>query len=206
MPREGDGPDPSNGYEARAREYMALRARGNVGAAVIRDWASNLLPGAAVLDVGCGAGEPVARILVEAGLRVWGIDASPTLVAACRANLPAAEIACEPVEASPWFERSFDGIVAIGLVFLLPEATQRRLVAQLARALADGGELLFTAPAQACTWTDVLTGRASRSLGDAAYRAILRDAGLEPLPAIVDEGGNHYVRARRDVRADTRMR
>ena len=33
-----------------------------------------------VLDLGCGAGEPIARYLIDAGCRVTGVDASSAMI------------------------------------------------------------------------------------------------------------------------------
>jgi SAM-dependent methyltransferase len=49
---------------------------------------SALPAGASVLDLGCGSGSPVARYLVECGLRVTGVDSSPTLISLCQQRLP----------------------------------------------------------------------------------------------------------------------
>jgi ubiquinone/menaquinone biosynthesis C-methylase UbiE len=35
---------------------------------------------AKVLDLGCGSGRPVAQHMVELGLRVTGVDSSPTMI------------------------------------------------------------------------------------------------------------------------------
>ena len=56
----------------------------------------------------------------------------------------------------------------------------------------SGGRFLFTSPAQSCTWTDILTGRESLSLGADAYKAIIADAGLTLVGEHSDEGDNHY--------------
>lgn len=40
-----------------------------------------LPPGGAVLDLGCGSGQPMARHLLERGFAVVGVDSSPTLIA-----------------------------------------------------------------------------------------------------------------------------
>ncbi len=191
--------DPSSGYEAAAGEFTARRDRSTIGVATVRAWARTLRPGAAVLDLGCGHGVPISAALIDEGFRVHGIDASPTLVAAFRRRFPRAPVACEPVEASGLFGRTFDGVVAIGLMFLLPADAQRDLVARVARALAPGGTWLFTAPTQTCTWTDVLTGHTCRSLGAEAYAASLASAGLVLDGGEVDEGDNHYYRAHRPV-------
>lgn len=142
--------------------------------------------------MGCGSGTPLAAALDAAGFHVFGIDASPTLVAMFRQRVPRATVACEAVEDSRFFDRRFEGALAVGLVFLLPEAAQHALIRRVAAALKPGGRFLFTAPAQACEWRDSVTGRTSGSLGAEAYRAVFDAAGFECVATRVDEGGNHY--------------
>ena len=188
-------PDPSNGYEAAAARYMASRSR--AGAAAVRAWAQSLPPGAAVLDLGCGHGVPVTEALVDAGCRVHALDASASLVAALRQRLPDVTVACEAADTSSFFGRRYDGIVAWGLLFLLMPAAQRAIIGSVSRALNPGGTFLFTAPSQSCTWTDVLTGQLSTSLGAAAYHDLLAAEGLVVREEGDDEGGNHYYVAAR---------
>jgi len=185
--------DPSHGWDAVAEAFIG--ARSDVGADVVRRWAGLLPPGGTVVDIGCGFGEPVTRTLIEAGLDVWGVDASPTLVAEYRRRFPGCPVACEAAETSDLFGRSFDGAVAVGLMFLLPDEAQHRLIARVAGALAPGGRFLFSAPRQMCEWDDRLTGRPSRSLGQQAYRQALEAAGLILAHQRTDPGGNHYFDA-----------
>lgn len=180
--------DRSNGYEAIADRFVATRS--DIGAGMIRDWADVLPAGASVVDIGCGSGWPVATTLAAMGCSVAGIAPSPTLLAAFRRALPHTDTACEATEDSRFFDRRFDGAVAIGLLFLLPAAAQAALIARVARVLRPGGRFLFTAPRVACRWRDTLTGRVSRSLGEGAYRALLTDAGLHLSRIITDNGGN----------------
>jgi SAM-dependent methyltransferase len=190
--------DASNGFEAIAPAYIAGRGTGGtVGASVVRAWAADLPRGAAALDLGCGPGVPITQALVDAELRVWAVDASPRMLAAFRARFPDVPAECATVEASRLFDRTFDAAVAWGLLFLLDEAAQALVIAKVAGALVRGGQLLFTAPAQACTWADAQTGRPSRSLGAARYAALLADAGLHLTGTAGDEGENHYYFARK---------
>lgn len=189
--------DPSNGYEAVASEFMARREESRIGVASVREWAQTLPQGGAILDLGCGHGVPVSAILMSEGFSLYGVDASPGLTAAFRRRFPEARVACETVEDSSFFHRTFEGVVAVGLMFLLPADTQRDLIRRVALALSSGGSFLFTSPAQACTWTDVLTGRPSISLGAEVYRTTLDEAGLVLLGEYEDEGGNHYYSARK---------
>lgn len=186
---EGHG-DRSNGWEAVAERLIAERS--HIGAATVRTWCRSLPARSVVLDLGCGAGVPVAGVLTAEGHDVYAIDASPRVVAAFRQRFPDAHVACEPVEESPFFGRCYDGILAIGLMFLLQPDVQRAVIRRVAAALNRGGRFLFTAPAQAATWADAMTGLQSVSLGDQAYRGALADAGLVVVAEHVDEGENHY--------------
>lgn len=188
--------DSSGGYDALATEFM-LRRSPTIGVATVRDWARALPPGGAVLDLGCGHGVPISEALIQDGFEVYGVDASPWMAAAFRARFPQAHVACEAVEDSGFFDRTFDGVVAWGLLFLLAADAQVALLHRVASALRPGGRFLFTSPEQACTWTDTLTGRQSISLGNKVYGETLAAAGLELLAEYQDEGENHYYDARK---------
>ena len=99
---------------------------------------------------------------------------------------------CEPVQESDFYGRCFAGVVAIGLIFLLTEADQRKLLAKVADVLEPGGRFLFSAPRERCQWRDSLTGRESRSLGMETYAAQLEECGLALACCLTDEGQNHY--------------
>jgi len=187
--------DRSNGYEANAAEFMAGRETSDVGVAPVRAWARSLRPGATILDLGCGHGLPIARALMEDGFTIYGVDASETMTAAFRSRFPGAHIACENVEESRFFSRTFDGAVAWGLMFLLPAEVQIALIRKVAPALVSGGRFLFTSPRQQCTWADNLTGLGSLSLGASAYESALHHAGFRLAATHQDKDDNHYYDA-----------
>jgi SAM-dependent methyltransferase len=187
--------DTTHGYDTLAEQYAA--ARSAIGAVEVRRWASQLPARAEVLDVGCGTGTPVTAALIEAGCRVSAVDASARMLALMSARFPDVPAACEPVEAMTHFGRRFDGVVAWGLVFLLEPHQQRAAIARLADAVAPGGQLLFTAPAQVLEWHDVMTGELSRSLGADEYRRLLDQQGLYLVQEFDDSGENHYYVAAR---------
>jgi 2-polyprenyl-3-methyl-5-hydroxy-6-metoxy-1,4-benzoquinol methylase len=190
-------PDHANGYERIAGQFLAARGQATtgIGVSAVRVWARSLSPRATVLDLGCGSGLPLTQVLIDEGLTVYAIDASPTLVAAFRQQFPDVAVVCESGEESAFFGRQFDAVLAWGLLFLLPEATQLDLLQRVASALNPGGRLLFTAPAQACTWGDVMTGEGSRSLGAEIYRTRLTEVGFSVIREYNDEGENHYYDA-----------
>jgi 2-polyprenyl-3-methyl-5-hydroxy-6-metoxy-1,4-benzoquinol methylase len=188
--------DSSNGYEAIAQNFIAARTRSSVGTATVRDWSRALRRSASILDIGCGSGVPIAQMLVEGGFEVFGLDASPSMVAAFRQRFPKSFAKCEAAEESDFFGRRFDAIICVGLIFLLPAETQRILIAKVSGALKHGGRFLFTSPKQACTWSDVMTGRLSFSLGSEEYHRILATHELELVGEGEDEGENHYYFAK----------
>ena len=199
--------DGSNGYERIASIYVAGRgtrpAAGDaIGAAVVRAWAHALPTGATVLDLGSGPGEPSTRILREAGLTTYAVDASPAMVAAFRERFPSVPIEQNTVEASSYFDRTFDGVLAWGLLFLLTPDAQALVIEKVARALEPGGRFLFTAPKESLEWLDAMTGRPSRSLGAQTYERLLRDTGLTWVAEAHDEGENHYYFAEKRQPSD----
>jgi SAM-dependent methyltransferase len=170
-----------------------------IGASTVREWSQGLPPGSSILDLGCGHGVPISQVLTEERFSVYGIDASPTLIGAFRKRFPGAHAECSTVEDSEFFRRSFDGVVAWGLMFLLPPDVQPIIVRKMARALSPNGKLLFTSPKEAVRWRDELTGRESVSLGAERYRRILDTEGFVLDGEQSDEGDNHYYSVSRPL-------
>lgn len=193
--------DRSEGWNDVAMQFMAMRSR--IGARLVRSWAHTNLPrSGTVIDVGCGSGVPIAEILLEAGFEVYGIDASPILLAAFQRRFPGVPSACETAQDGTYFGRQFDGAVCVGMLFLLSGKDQQRVIRRIAKSLVDGGRLLFSAPHERCEWRDALTGRNSISLGFPEYQRILRETGLTLVGTCADEGDNNYFHAVKRAGAD----
>lgn len=193
--------DRSNGYEGVAAEFLAGRGRAPstaIGTGRVRDWALTLRRGAAVIDLGCGTGLPLTKVLVDESLDVFAIDAAPSFVAEFRRNFPQVPVACESVLESAFFERTFDAVLSWGLMFLLQPDEQRALIRRFAEILRPYGRLLFTAPAEPVAWNDAMTGIESRSLGAAEYRRLLAAEGIAVTSEYEDRGQNHYFDAFRN--------
>jgi len=196
-------PEKSTGYEDIAAEFIAGRGGRNsagIGASAVADWSQTLPSKATILDLGCGTGVPISQVLIERGFNVYGVDASPTIVAAFRARFPNVPVQCADVEDSDFFARTFDGVVAWGLFFLLDTEVQRRLIKKVAGVLQSGGRLLFTAPIETdergC-FPDVMTGRPQFSLGYEEYRKALEAEDMFLVGTHCDEGKNHYYLAQK---------
>src|SRR6476659_9468600 len=189
--------DRSNGYEGIALEFLARRGSGRstgIGVNQVRKWARTLRPGAAVIDLGCGPGFPITEVLVAESLSTFGVDAAPSFVQAFERNLPNTPVVCEAVQDSRFFDRTFDGVLAWGLMFLLSPEDQGRLIQRIADILVPDGKLLFTSPAGIGFGNDAMTGQETRSLGAEEYRRRLSAVGLTVASQYEDEDGgrNHY--------------
>lgn len=190
-----DSVDHSNGYEAIATDYLAARSAQCIGSAQIAQWALSLPRPATLLDLGCGNGIPVTRELLAAGHCVFAIDASAAMIRAFQAEFPDVMARCEPVERSNFFNQRFDGVVAIGLMFLLPPQVQLNVIERISGVLQPNSRFLFTAPSEPVSWPDNMTGQSSRSLGKQQYIRALESAGMQLADTFVDEGNNHYYNA-----------
>jgi ubiquinone/menaquinone biosynthesis C-methylase UbiE len=110
-----------------------------------------LLPGASVLDIGCGPGistPDLARIVGPFG-RVWGIDHDPAMVgeadAAARLAGVAAWTAHRQADAAqlPFADADFDACFSDRVLQHLPPAKAAACVAEAVRVTRRGGAVVF---------------------------------------------------------------
>jgi 2-polyprenyl-3-methyl-5-hydroxy-6-metoxy-1,4-benzoquinol methylase len=181
------GDDPKElvrrGYDALSYRYRADNAGdGNYGPwlAALR---AHIPASAAVLDLGCGNGIPVARHLAAAGHRVTGIDISQVQIRRARRLVPAATFLRADIATVALPESTFDAVVCLFTLIHLPLVEQPPLLGRIAGWLRRGGWLLATTGHRA--WTGAEDGWLGGTVpmwwshADAAtYREWLRTAGL----------------------------
>jgi SAM-dependent methyltransferase len=166
-------------YTEYALEWDAQRGRDLHERPWLDRFAALLAPGAEILDLGCGSGEPIARDLIERGFSLTGVDPSAPLIELCRRRFPD----------RPWIVadmrelelgRRFDGIIAWHSLFHLPPDDQRRLFTRLARHLRGGGALMFTSGDEAGETIGTWRGEAlfHASLDPGEYESRLAENGF----------------------------
>lgn len=172
-------------YRRHAAAFIAARSARLVGKAelVEKAWLDRFLNvagrDAAILDVGCGAGVPVAAYLAGRGARVTGVDSSPELLEAFVRNVPGGRAILSDMR-SVRLEQRFAGVLAWDSLFHLTQEDQRAVLVQLAACAAPGAALLFNSgPADGismgCFEGEPLF---HASLAPEAYRDLLGRAGL----------------------------
>lgn len=130
-------------YDANAARWDGERSR----TLFEKPWLDRLLAhlpaGGRVLDLGCGAGEPIARHLIERGFAVTGIDFSGAMLEIARSRFPEGRWIERDMRSLDLGER-FDGMVAWDSFFHLTRDEQREIIPRLARHLLPGGAMLLT--------------------------------------------------------------
>ncbi len=112
-----------------------------------------------VLDLGCGTGIPIAKLLVDRGADVVGVDRSIRLLELARSNVPAAKFVCGDVETYD-VEGSFDGVVLWDVIFHIERHKHRNILERIAGSLRPGGHLLVTSGgSDHPAFTDMMFGR-----------------------------------------------
>jgi cyclopropane fatty-acyl-phospholipid synthase-like methyltransferase len=103
----------------------------------------DLPPGAKVLDLGCGTGEPIAKHIVRRGFRVIGIDQSEKMLEIAKRVVPEAEfIHGNMVEVE--LAETFAAAVAWDSVFHIARKHHSAVFRKLADALERNGRLLLS--------------------------------------------------------------
>lgn len=131
-------------YERHAHDYVADRRMVEWSESAWLDRFSALLrKGSSILDIGCGAGAPVAKYLADRGFAVDGVDTSPTLIALCRERFPQRSWHVADMRALALQER-FDGLLAWDSLFHLSHDDQRRMFPIFKRHASPHAALMFT--------------------------------------------------------------
>jgi cyclopropane fatty-acyl-phospholipid synthase-like methyltransferase len=186
-------------YERHARRFDRERSR-SLSERADLDWLiAPLGAGGTVLDVGCGAGEPIASYLLSRRLGVTGVDASAAMLELFRIRCPGAEAIHADMRKLN-LGRRYDALVAWDSFFHLDREAQRTVLAQFARHLRPGARLLFTSGPEDGERTNPLWGdplfHASLSPGE--YRTRLSQIGFVDLqfrPEDPECGGRSVWRA-----------
>jgi 2-polyprenyl-3-methyl-5-hydroxy-6-metoxy-1,4-benzoquinol methylase len=100
---------------------------------------------AAVLDIGCGCGVPVARSLAGAGHQVTGVDISDVQIERARRLVPSGAFIRADATRLNLQPASFDAVVCLYSLIHVPLPEQPRLIGRIASWLRPGGWLLATA-------------------------------------------------------------
>ncbi|WP_435258211.1 class I SAM-dependent DNA methyltransferase [Thioclava sp. FR2] len=130
-------------YDASAHAWDVERQGRFPERFLIQRLVAGLPRGAAVLDLGCGSGQPIAAFLAEQGFLVTGVDFSARMLALAAARLPAQRFVRQDMRMLSLGQR-FQAVVAWDSFFHLWASEQLVLIPRIAEHLCAGGLFLFT--------------------------------------------------------------
>lgn len=156
MARDASDPSASRrdlvrrGYDAISRAYRDDHGDAKPGtdeptdhyARWVDDLARLLAPRATVLDLGCGAGVPATRLLIEKNFDVLGVDVSAVQIERARQLVPGATF--EQADMVTWehASESFDAVVSFYALIHVPLEDQRTVLSKVRRWLRPRGYFL----------------------------------------------------------------
>ena len=166
-------------YNRHARAWDKHRSRVLFERKWLDKFASYLSPGCSVMDVGCGAGQPIAENLLARGYNLTGVDASRSMLAISRSRFPET---CwiEMVMRELDLPRVFDGILSWDSFFHLNQLEQRQVLVHFSSHLSESGVLMLTIGHESGEVLGTVEGETvyHSSLDIEEYLSILRDAGF----------------------------
>lgn len=133
----------SESYDKIADWFDKTRTRNLMERPYLEALTTNLKDGSAILDLGCGTGEPILRFLSGLGYRITGVDSSKAMLDKGQQRFPDVKFVLEDMRDIDFVE-CFDAIIAWHSLFHLPPNDQRTIFEVFARHLNSGGWLLFT--------------------------------------------------------------
>ncbi|MFC4311117.1 class I SAM-dependent DNA methyltransferase [Steroidobacter flavus] len=155
-----------------------------------------LQPGASILDIGCGSGQPIAKYLIERGYKVTGVDSSPPLIEKCRARFPNNEWIVADMRALS-LNKTFDALIAWDSFFHLSHDAQRAMFPIFKQHANDGAPLLFTTGPEHRVAMGEFHGEPlyHASLSIQEYRELLSSQGFSVIANTIEdpECGGHTV-------------
>lgn len=170
-------------YEANAAAFDRDRGRQLMEAAYLDALIARLGPERRhVLDLGCGAGEPIARYLVDAGCTVTGVDAAAAMIELCASRFPSMTWIVADMR-NLMLGQQFEAIVAWDSFFHLTGEAQRAMFPVFGAHIARRGLLLFTSGPENGEAIGELYGERlyHASLSADEYRSLLDANGFDVL-------------------------
>lgn len=102
-----------------------------------------LQPSPSVLELGCGPGVPVLKLLLDHGAQVVANDISAKQIEMARARFPDAKLLAGDMTALTFEPESFHGAISFYTLFHLPRAKLKDMLTKIHGWLKPGGVFVF---------------------------------------------------------------
>lgn len=149
-----------------------------------------------LLELGCGAGVPITRMLLDAGARVVGNDISTRQIDMAKSRCPEAEFFAGDMTTLSFEPASFDGAVCFYAIFHLPRAEQRGMLANIYLWLKPSSVFVVnfaTLDQEEIDGEFLGHGMFWSSFPSEQSKAMMRDVGFEILKEEILEAGDGKI-------------
>lgn len=130
-------------YTRHAEQFDRVRKRDLLEQPYLDAALEAMAPAGQVLDLGCGAGEPIARYFIDRGHQVTGVDVAEPMIELSRSRFPEMTWLHQDMRTLE-LESKFNLIIAWDSFFHLEHDDQRDMFPIFARHGATDSLLLFT--------------------------------------------------------------
>ena len=182
-------------YDKVGSTYDSLRSE-NIGVKDILHEVNIMGSEIKVLDLGCGTGHPIAKVISPIVMEYCGIDNSQPMLDAYLKNVPNADCRLLDMSDIDQISGKWDFIFSWGAICHLPLEFQKKTMMAVSNLLKPEGCFLFTGGKE----VDECTGKVGEytvyhySMGESAYKKFLSDQGMDFIKASFSEGSNYvYV-------------
>ncbi|CAM4212757.1 class I SAM-dependent DNA methyltransferase [Acinetobacter pragensis] len=175
-------------YRKHGRAWTELRGQHLYEKSWLDQFLALLPKSAAILDLGCGSGKPIADYMIQQGYAVTGVDSSDAMIQMAQQNFPAQAWLRADMRLVQ-LDQVFQGILAWDSFFHLTPDDQRKMFAQFAEFSAPNAILMFTSGPAAGEAIGEMFGDAlyHASLSQDEYRALFAQYGFEAVNMVAED-------------------
>jgi ubiquinone/menaquinone biosynthesis C-methylase UbiE len=169
------------------RERYALKVLDNISQTTPSSSPSH------ILELGCGPGVPITRLLLDRGAAVTANDISPVQISMAKVRCPTATFHLGDMTTLTFPPSSFSGVTCFYTLFHLPRPEQKTMLVKIREWLKPGGMFVFNLAADVDE--DEIYGEMMghgmfwSCFGMEESVEMVREAGLELVEAKVIEAG-----------------
>nr|MBN2278738.1 class I SAM-dependent methyltransferase [candidate division Zixibacteria bacterium] len=127
-------------FKGRAENYDAesIKCQWHGPSVIFGMMYPHVNPGESLLDLGIGTGLG-ARLFHKAGLKIYGLDSSDSMLVVCRKNHSSFNLMKHDLQAMPWpyDNSSFNHVISVGVIHLISDL--HAVLLEISRIMKPGG-------------------------------------------------------------------
>lgn len=179
-----------NGYDQCVKNYLDQRDLFK-NQKYLENLIQRLKPKSKILDIGCGAGIPIDKFLIENGFNITGIDISSEQIKLAKQNLHKGNFFVKDMSEIDFPKNYFDAIISFYAIFHIKREEHQKLFDKLFSILKPNGYLLVTMGSE--EWEGIEDFHGSKMFwshyGVDKNLEIIRNSGLKIISHEIDTSG-----------------